>query len=361
MHVFKRRKFHIMALTSYLLSRVRTLDPGSFALVMATGIVSIGANQHGMLMLARVLFAINVVAYIVLVVLSVLRFVDARRGLLADFANPARGASFLTFSAGSCVLASQCIVVVRWPITAMVLAVIGALSWAALLYTLLAVVITGQHKPGLRRSINGSWLIAVVATQALVIVLTLLLAGTDRGIAAAWMFVAICLYLIGAALYLILITLIFQRLLFLPLAASGFTPPYWINMGALAITTLAGSLIVLHASAQPSLVELLPFVRGFTLFFWATATWWIPLLTILELWHHGIRHIRLGYATADWDIVFPLGMYAVCTDVLSRALNLGFLQPLVTISVYVSLLVWALIAAAELRSWYPESLPHREG
>ncbi len=343
-----------MALTSDLLSRVRNLDPGSFALVMATGIVSIGANQHGMPMLARALFALNIVAYVVLVLLSVLRLATASQELRGDFANPARGASFLTLSAGSCVLASQCLLVVRLPEAAIALTVAGAISWAALLYTLLAVVITDQHKPGFRRSINGSWLIAVVATQALVVALALLFADTATGISADWVFVAICLYLIGAALYLILITLIFQRLLFLPLAASGFTPPYWINMGALAITTLAGSLIVLHTPSRSPFVELLPFVRGFTLFFWATATWWIPLLTILEIWHHGIRHVRLDYATADWDIVFPLGMYAVCTELLSRALNLDFLRPLSTMSVYVSLLMWALIAAAALRSWYPD-------
>lgn len=338
---------------NYLLSRVRTLDPGCFSLVMATGIVSIGAHEHGMAMLADALFAVNVAAYVVLVLLSVLRIKNASRELQADFANPARGASFLTFSAGSCVLASQCVLVVRLPITAIVLTAVGALSWGALLYTLLAVVITGQHKPDLRRSINGSWLIAVVSTQALVVALILLFVHTGIGISAGWLFIAMCLYLIGGALYLILITLIFQRLLFLPLAASGFTPPYWINMGALAITTLAGSLIVLHAPTQPSLVPLLPFVRGFTLFFWATATWWIPLLTILEIWHHGIRHLLLGYATADWDIVFPLGMYAVCTAVLARALDLDFLAPLATIAVYVGLLMWVLVAAATLRSLYP--------
>ena len=344
-----------MALSDYLLPRVRTLDPGYFALVMATGIVSIGASLHGMPILSRTLLALNAAAYIVLVLLSVLRIVSARYELHADFANPARGAGFLTFSAGTCVLASQCILVVHLPITAIVLTIVGALSWGILLYTLLAVVITGQHKPGFRRSINGSWLIAVVATQALVVVLTLLIADTRMGISAAWLFAAMCLYLIGGALYLILITLIFQRLLFLPLAASGFTPPYWINMGALAITTLAGSLLVLQASAQPSLVELTPFVKGFTLFFWATATWWIPLLTILELWHQGLRHVRLGYATADWDIVFPLGMYAVCTDLLARALNLSFLGPLSTVAVYVSLLAWLFVAAAALRFWYPDS------
>ncbi len=338
-------------MTNFIQSSVRELDPGSFALVMATGIVSIDANQHGMPGLARLLFAVNVVAFVVLLWLTALRLIHARQAILNDFTNPARGASFLTFVAASCVLASQCLLVVHRPGWAIVLTVLGVVGWLSLLYLLLLAIITGQRKPGFERSINGGWLVAVVSTQSLAVALTLLVAHGGATPALGWLFAALCLYLVGAALYLILITLIFYRLLFLPLAAVGFTPPYWINMGALAITTLAGSLLVLHAPGQLPLAGLIPFVTGFTLFFWATATWWIPLLAILELWRHGVRHVRLRYEVDDWDIVFPLGMYTVGTHALAQALNLDLLQPVSDIGVYISLLVWALVAAGALRHW----------
>ena len=318
---------------------------------MATGIVSIDVNQHGMPMLARALFSVNLVAFVLLGLLTALRLIRARQALLDDFTNPARGAAFLTFTAASCVLASQCLLVVNWPAWATALTVVGAVSWASLLYLLLLAVITGQRKPGFRRSINGGWLVAVVATQSLAVALTLLVARGGAVPALGWLFAALCLYLVGAALYLILITLIFYRLLFLPLAASGFTPTYWINMGALAITTLAGSLLVLHMPAQLPLGDLVPFVKGFTLFFWATATWWIPLLAILELWRHGLRHVRLRYEVDDWDIVFPLGMYTVGTHALAQALDLDLLGPVSEIGVYISLLTWVLVAAGALRHW----------
>ncbi|HZX71695.1 MAG TPA: tellurite resistance/C4-dicarboxylate transporter family protein [Rhodanobacter sp.] len=332
-------------------SSVRKLHPGCFASVMATGIVSIDANQHGMPMLAHALFSVNVAAFALLVLLTALRLIRARQELLDDFTNPARGAAFLTFAAASCVLASQCLLVVRWPGWATALTVVGAVSWASLLYLLLLAVITGQRKPDFRRSINGGWLVAVVATQSLAVALTLLVAHGGATPALGWLFAALCLYLVGAALYLILITLIFYRLLFLPLAASGFTPPYWINMGALAITTLAGGLLVMHVPAQLPLGDLVPFVKGFTLFFWATATWWIPLLAILELWRHGLRHVRLRYEVDDWDIVFPLGMYTVGTHALAQALDLDLLRPVSDIGVYISLLAWLLVAAGAVRHW----------
>jgi tellurite resistance protein TehA-like permease len=332
-------------------SSIRKLDPGAFALVMATGIVSIDAAQHGMPVLARALFVLNALAFVVLLVSSGLRLAHARRDVLDDFANPARGAGFLTFAAASCVLASQCMLVVSLPGWATALTVLGAFGWACLLYLLLLAVITGQRKPGFRRSINGGWLVAVVSTQALAVALTLLVAHAGAAPALGWLFAALCLYLVGAALYLILITLIFYRLLFLPLRASGFTPPYWINMGALAITTLAGSLLVLQLPGQPPLDALLPFVRGFTLFFWASATWWIPLLAILELWRHGMRHVRLRYEVDDWDIVFPLGMYTVGTNALAQALDLALLQPVADIGFCVSLLAWLLVAVGALLHW----------
>lgn len=340
-----------MTLTNIILSNIRKPATGSFALVMATGIVSIDANQHGMPVLAHVLFGVNVAAFVILILLTALKLIHARQEVLDDFTNPARGAGFLAFVAATCVLASQCLLVVHAPGWATALTVLGATGWVCLLYLLLLAIITGQRKPSFRRSINGGWLVAVVSTQSLAVALTLLVVHGGATPALGWLFAALCLYLVGAALYLILITLIFYRLLFLPLAASGFTPPYWINMGALAITTLAGSLLVLHAPSQLPLVDLVPFVKGFTLFFWATATWWIPLLAILELWRHGLRHVRLRYAVEDWDIVFPLGMYTVGTNALAQALHLDLLRPVSDIGVYISLLAWAMAAAGALRHW----------
>ncbi|MEO8808775.1 MAG: tellurite resistance/C4-dicarboxylate transporter family protein [Rhodanobacter sp.] len=340
-----------MKLTHSVPSNVHKLHPGCFAAVMATGIVCIDVNEHGMRTLALVLFGLNIALFALLVMLTFLRLVRAAPEVMDDFIHPARGAAFLTFSAASCVLASQCMLVVRWPAWATALTVTGAISWALLLYLLLLAVITGQRKPGFRRSINGGWLVAVVSTQSLAVALTLLVAHGGAMPALGWLFAALCLYLVGAALYLILITLIFYRLLFLPLAASGFTPPYWINMGALAITTLAGSLLVLQAPTQLPLDDFVPFVKGFTLFFWANATWWIPLLAILELWRHGLRHVRLRYEVDDWDIVFPLGMYTVGTYALAQALHLQLLQPVSDIGVYINLLAWTLVAAAAVRHW----------
>ena len=332
-----------------LSSSVRRLDPGSFAAVMATGIVSIDVNQHGMPLLAQALFGLNLCVYVALLILTGWRLLRFRRALVADFVDPARGAGFLTLAAGTCVLGSQCLLVVHWPILACALLLAGALFWTALTYLFLAATITARIKPGFSRSINGGWLVAVVATQSLAALLALWVSEHPTT-ADHWLFVALCVYLLGDALYLLIITLVVYRMVFFPMRAREFTPPYWIDMGALAITTLAGSLIVLHAPTHGALAELMPFVKGFTLFFWATATWWIPLLVLLEIWRHGWRHVPLRYEVDDWDIVFPLGMYTVGTYELAHALHLNFLLGIPAIGVYVSLLAWLLVASGALKN-----------
>src|SRR6185503_11870230 len=252
-----------MVLAENLLIRVRRLDPGCFALVMATGIVSVDASQHGLPRVALALFAFNLLAYVWLLALSLLRLARFRHEMVVDFTDPSRGAGFLTLAAATCVLGSQCVLVLPLPTLATVLAVAGALLWAVLTYLFFAAAITARFKPGFTRSINGGWLIAVVATEALSVLLTLLAAR--HADPAHLRFFALGLYMLGAALYLLIITLVVYRMVFFPLRASEFTPPYWIDMGALAVTTLAGSLIVTHAPAHGVLTELLPFVKGFTL------------------------------------------------------------------------------------------------
>jgi len=345
-----------MALADNLLIRVRRLDPGCFALVMATGIVSVDASQHGLPRAALALFAFNLLAYVWLLALTLLRLARFRHEMVVDFTDPSRGAGFLTLAAATCVLGSQCVLVLPLPVLAVVLAIAGTVLWIALIYLFFAATITARFKPGFTRSINGGWLVAVVSTQALSALVTLVAAS--RADPDRLQFVALSLYMLGAALYLLIITLVVYRMVFFPLRAREFTPPYWIDMGALAVTTLAGSLIVIHAPAHGVLTELLPFVKGFTLFFWATATWWIPLLVILEVWRHVWRHVPLRYETDDWDIVFPIGMYTVGTFELAQALHADFLLAIPAAGVYVSLAVWLLVALIGLRKLYRKGLRH---
>src|SRR5690606_4031596 len=102
-------------------------------------------------------------------------------------------------------------------------------------------------------------------------------------------------WLFGGMLYIWLISLIFYRYMFFRFEPSDLIPPYWINMGAVAITTLAGAELIRAFGDVPAIAEMLPFIKGLTTMYWATATWWIPMLLVLGVWRHIIRRFKLVY------------------------------------------------------------------
>ena len=57
-------------------------------------------------------------------------------------------------------------------------------------------------------------------------------------------FVCVALHLLGVMLYIMVIVLVFDRWMFFELPPEMLSPSYWINAGALAITTLAGVRLI---------------------------------------------------------------------------------------------------------------------
>lgn len=87
------------------------------------------------------------------------------------------------------------------------------------------------------------------------------------------------------------------------------------------------------------------FLPGFTLFFRAAATWWIPLLLALMTWRYVVRKELPRYEPALWEMVFPLGMYTTGTFQLSRATGFGFLAQTFQLFIYIALAAWLMAFA----------------
>ena len=319
------------------------LFPGYFALVMATGIISIACFLLEMKTISIVLLVINIVAYIVLWLLLLLRLLFFFSRVKADIQNHVRGPGFFTVVAGTCVLGSALLIVAGRYRPAMALWFVGKSLWIVIMYTFLVAVTVHENKPSIETGLNGGWLLAVVATQSISVLGTLLVNRLDN-YREPILFFTLCMFLLGCMLYLLLITLIFYRFTFVNVTMAALTPPYWINMGAVAITTLAGARLIIAAPGWSLLNEVVPFLKGFTLFFWAAATWWIPLLLALGFWRHVYKRFPLKYDPQYWGMVFPFGMYTVCTFQLSHAINFPPLLVIPRYFLYLALAGWIAVS-----------------
>ncbi len=97
--------------------------------------------------------------------------------------------------------------------------------------------------------------------------------------------------------------------------------------------------------------QIYPFIEGFTVLFWVVATWWIPLLLILGAWRFIIQKAELlNYDFRYWGMVFPIGMYTICTYDLSKATGLQFLMAIPRVFLFISIFTWGLALLGLLRT-----------
>jgi tellurite resistance protein TehA-like permease len=321
-------------------SPLADLFPGYFALVMATGIIAVGAVQQGIRWLAWTLLWLAAAFYVALWVLYLLRLARYRARFLDDLTGHQRGPSFLTVVAGTNVLGAGFVLIAGWRPIGIVLWSLGIVLWVVLFYTVVAALTIREPKPDLASGLNGGWLVLVVGTES-VGVLGALLAGA-AGRPDILLFVALVACMVGLLLYVIVIGLVCYRWWFFRMASDQATPSYWINMGALAISTLACANIYVASPAAPAVAGLGPFLGGMTVLLWAGATWWIPVLVVIGIWRHLVQRVPVRYDPQYWSLVFPLGMYGVATFRMAAALRLPFLGWVPKGFLAIALLAWAL-------------------
>ena len=212
-------------------------------------------------------------AYAWLCVATAVRAARFPVALWADLASPRLVFSFFTIVAANDVLALG-MDLRGFATVALGMWLVALSIWLVLIYLGFA-VLTFLNKAGGAKVIDGGWLNAIVGTQSLVIL------GTQVALLAAHagplMLVFFhMLWVLGLGLYGILIVLLCYRMFFVELKPDDVNPQLWVIMGAAAISTNAGSTLVVSNGGLPFLLSIRPFIDGVTFAMWAWATWSDP-------------------------------------------------------------------------------------
>ena len=200
------------------LSALKLLSPGYFALVMGTGIVSVGLHLVGFNMLSNALLWIAGACYVVLWVLYVWRAVVHRQEMMRDLRGPEMAFAYFTVVAGTGVLAVR-LLQSGHARFAVPLVFFAAILWFIFGYLLpWQVFMTRDGKPILSRT-NGTWFIWAVASQSVALGLANAqpyLPGDGRWIGL----LAVLSWSVGIALYACMAILVLLRIIHYGISAQ---------------------------------------------------------------------------------------------------------------------------------------------
>lgn len=325
----------------------RDLTPGYFALVMASGIISIACYLLDYMAISTGLVIIAAVAYVLLIMLNIWRSIAHRSAVASDFADATRSFGFFTFVAGTGVLGTR-LALSGWWTVAFILLIIAAVSWLLLGYTVPVVAVLGKSERPITKAANGLWFVLIVGAQS-VAVLSATLEPVVDSIRNLLAITAVFAWSLGLVLYVPVAVFVALRLMTFPLDPREFNPPYWVSMGAVAITILAAARIT-EMSSTPMVDATRGLVAGIAVLMWCFATWLIPPLFGVGIWRHAIHRVPLKYEPTLWSIVFPLGMYSVAGIYLGRASSLPIVETVGSWWLWVAVAAWFLTFVAMVRT-----------
>ena len=296
------------------------IPPGIGAIVMGTGIVSLGLALDGEWRLSSVLFVIAVFCWCTLAGVAAWAALRRRPELAAAVGTPAA----LTAVAATDVVGAR-LAVSGWDGVAAVLLVLAVVEWLVLMPRTLA------NWP---RRTAGVWFLLAVATESIA-VLSARLAIDYR---LRWLALFALAWLgLGVVIYVVVLFRFDPRQLLVGLGDQ------WVAGGALAITALACARSA-QAADTVHLVAYSSQLSRPALAIWVAAVGWVPVLVAAE-----ILRRRVGYQLERWSTVFPLGMYAVCSLVTGTVAGSPALTDVGHVAIWIAFATWLVVLAGMLR------------
>ena len=346
------------------LGRLRGFHPGWFGAVMGTAIVGIvgyqnPGNQAGLRDLAHtfgvVVVAVSAILAIALGLPYLVRWLRHPGAAIADLRDPVAGALYGTFPGGLLVLAVG--VATVGPslgaadavnATVAVLATIGiALAFTVSVVFAYLLFAAPQIGP---QTANGAWFIPPVVNIVAPLALAPLVPHVGSGDATTLVVAGYAFLGMGLLLFVLVASLIYDRMVFHPLPAAPLAPSLWIGLGPVGVGVL-GLLRLAQVGAPmwgsaAGAVSTLSSIGATIL--WGFGLWWLAAAILLLAGY--LRAGRLPYSVGWWAFTFPLGAFSAATLALARAWQSGVLEGF-AVALFVALVAfWVIVSLGTVRA-----------
>lgn len=344
------------------LARLRGFHPGWYGAVMGTGIVGIVAYQNpGQIVglhnaaqaFGSLVIGITAVLAVILAIPYVGRWLRHADAALADLRNPVSGALYGTFPAGILVLAVGVATVgppvLGSPTTTGIVAILTAVGivLALLLSVAFAALLFVGHgvEP---QAANGAWFIPPVVTIIVPMVLAALAPTVAPADLPLLVSVGYAFWGMGFLLFILVASLLYDRLVFHPLPAAPLAPSLWIGLGPIGVGGLA--LIRLAQVGTPlwgdatAAIVLLSTIAATVL--WGFGLWWLAAAAVLLGAY--LRRGSLPYGLGWWAFTFPLGAFTASTLALARAWHAGAIEAIAALLFLALVGFWLVVSAGTL-------------
>ncbi len=319
---------------------LHSFHPGWFGAVMGTAIVGVAAfmNPGGIPVLRSPLALLGIVmvalAWVVAFTIGVpyvLRWVRHPDAAKKDLLHPVIGAMYATFPAGVVVLATATAAVapavlppgvVFWLVAVLGLtgSVLAFVASVALAYVLFVTPSVGAE------AANGGWFIAPVTNIIVPMVLMPLIPGVDPAMGRFLLVASYAYWGMGFFLFLMVASLLYDRLVYHPLPAAPLAPSLWIGLGPIGVGGIAlvrmaqgGGQLWGESGATITTLSALG-----ALVLWGFGLWWLAASVLLLR-----RYLLSGglpYGIGWWAFTFPVGAYTVDTLTLGRVWKVDALE-----------------------------------
>jgi len=322
------------------LAGLRGFHPGWFGAVMGTAVIGIAAtlNPGGVVSfipalrtLSQVMTILATVLGAVLLVGYIGRFIIHTDAAMTDLRDPVTGALYATVPGGILVLAATTSAVgPTWFAASTVRNIVIGLSWVgvplAFIISVLFIYLLFMRSEIIPETVNGGWFIPPVVNIVVPLVLAPLVHGSSPATARFLMLTSYGFWGMGFLLYLLIMTMLHQRLILHPLPHAGLAPSFWIGLGPIGV----GALALLKMAAAGTLIfgPLTPTValasKLVATILWGFGLWWIVAAAMLLI--HYLRSGPIPYGIGWWGFTFPIGAYTVATVSLAKAWSLSGLD-----------------------------------